>query len=76
MRSPVDLLELPCAFALNRPLMADKFQRELRDRGINIGLEGLETLHKLRLLVPLLRIRRDGREIEAPTGAISTERGR
>jgi hypothetical protein len=63
MRSTVDLLELPYTFAMNRPLTPHKFRSELSDRGINVSREGLETLHRLRLLVPLLRVRRDGRVI-------------
>lgn len=63
MRSTVELAQLPYSFALNRLLMPDKFLSELRDRGVLLGRDRLEALHQLRLVVPLLRLRRDTRDI-------------
>lgn len=65
MRSTVDLARLPYTFAVNRLLMPDKFLSELRDRGLHLDRHALEALHQTRLLVPLLRLRRDGRAIAA-----------
>lgn len=63
VRSTVDLARLPYSFALNRLLLPEKFVSELRDRGVLLERERLEALHQLRLVVPLLRLRRETREI-------------
>jgi hypothetical protein len=44
--------------------MPDKFASELRDRGVSLDRNHLEALHQLRLVVPLVRLRRDTRAIE------------
>ncbi|MEA2494436.1 MAG: hypothetical protein QOJ29_2347 [Thermoleophilaceae bacterium] len=63
MRSPVDLVELPYTFTQLRPLMPDDFLSEARARDFHVGPDGLEALHRARLLVPFLRAGRDGRAI-------------
>jgi hypothetical protein len=65
MRSTAELLELPYTFAVRELLTADDYLRGLRDRGISMSREGLEGLHRVGLVVPFLRVRRDGREIAA-----------
>ena len=64
MRTTVELARRPYTFAQNRLLMADTFASELRERGVFIDRTRLEALHQLRLVVPLLRLRRDTRAIE------------
>ena len=63
MRSTVDLVELPYTFTQLRPLLADGFGREARQRGLFLPAATLEALHRERLLVPLFRVQRDGRAI-------------
>lgn len=63
MRSSVDLLDLPFAFTQLRPLTAAKFLSEARKRDVLLIEEHLEALHRLDVLVPLFRVRRDGRRI-------------
>lgn len=43
--------------------MADAFAREARDRGLQLDQPGFEALHKARILVPLLEVRKDTRWI-------------
>jgi hypothetical protein len=62
-KGPVDLLELPFTFTQLPVLMPDKFAREARDRGVELTTADLEALHRLRILTPFLRYRRDGRQI-------------
>jgi hypothetical protein len=63
MRSPVDLVELPYSFTQLTPLTSSNFIREAHARGVHLTEVQLEGLHRLRLLVPLLRVRRDGRAV-------------
>ena len=65
MRSAVDLLDLPFGFAQLRPLMADDFRRQANDRGVSLQQAHLEALHRARILVPLFRVIRDTRTINA-----------
>jgi hypothetical protein len=65
VRSTVDLVDLPFAFAQRGLLMPTKFSSEARDRGMPVFEEQLEALHRARLLVPLLRVRRRRRELAA-----------
>ena len=62
-RSSLDLLDLPFTFTQLPPLTADGFIREAKDRGARISQDQLEHLHRLRLLVPVFRVRRDTRAI-------------
>jgi hypothetical protein len=64
-RSSVDLCELPFSFWQLPLLSADKFISAARERGVYLSAGQLEALHRLRLLTPLLRVRRDGRAIAA-----------
>lgn len=63
MRSPVELLELPYSFTQLRLLMPHQFISEAGQRGVYVSPDQLEALHRARLLVPLLRVRREGRMI-------------
>jgi hypothetical protein len=65
MRSPGELLELPYSFEQQRLLMPSQFLSAVRERGFSFSEEHLEALHRARLLVPFLRVRRDGRLIAA-----------
>lgn len=65
MRSPVDLVDLPYSFTQLAPLMPATFIREAAARGVQLTETQLEGLHRLRLLVPLFRVRRDGRAVAA-----------
>ncbi|HEV3002089.1 MAG TPA: hypothetical protein VGW75_15205 [Solirubrobacteraceae bacterium] len=64
-RSTVELLDLPFSFTQLPLLTGDKFIRAARERGVHLTDEQLEGFHRLGLLVPLLRFRRDGRAIWA-----------
>lgn len=63
MRSAAELVDLPYSFTQLGPLMPDAFARSARERGVSLTVSDLETLHRLGLLVPFLRVRRDGRAI-------------
>src|SRR4051794_32512400 len=63
MRSTVDLVKLPYALAVRRLMTPDAFLTGLRHRGVSLSVEGLEGLHRLRLVEPFFRVRRDGHEI-------------
>jgi hypothetical protein len=63
MRAPHELIELPYTFTQLRPLVARQFISEARARGVSLTDAQLEGLHRARVLVPLLRARRDGRAI-------------
>lgn len=65
MRSPIDLLDLPYTY-WQLPLLTEAhFRREAKARGLHLQEHQLEDLHRLRLLTPFLRVRRDGRAIAA-----------
>ena len=59
MRSPVDLVELPFAFTQRSLLTESAFIREAEKRHVRLRPATLEALHRLKLLVPLLRFSRD-----------------
>lgn len=63
MRPTLDLLDLPYTFWQLRPLTEDQFRKEAKARGVFLQERELEGLHRLRLLTPLLRVSRNGREI-------------
>src|SRR5271170_570290 len=63
MRSAVDLLDLPYSFTQLEPLMPGEFQAEAKQRGLMLTDTELETLHRLRFVVPTFRVARDGREL-------------
>jgi hypothetical protein len=64
-RSTVDLCELPFSFWQLPLLGPDKFIEAARERDVYLTPGWLEALHRVGLLVPFLRVRRDGREIAA-----------
>ncbi len=63
MRPPQDLLKLPYSFTQLPPLTAQEFVDEARKRGVQLQLDDLQAFHRLKLLVPMLRVRRDGRAV-------------
>lgn len=63
MRPSIDLIDLRYAFTQLRPLTPAKFLSEARQRDASLIEEHLEALHRLGVLVPLFRVRRDGRRI-------------
>ena len=63
MRPPPDLLQLPYSFTQSPCLMPDEFLRAAADRGLRATRDDLQALHRLRLLVPMFRVRRDGRAV-------------
>jgi hypothetical protein len=65
VRSAVDLLELPYSFTQRQLLTVRDFERAGSERGVGLTGDDLEALHRSRLLVPLFRVRRDGRAINA-----------
>lgn len=65
MRPPTDLLDLPFTFTQFPLLTPREFIARARDRGVYLSYAQLEAMHQLRLLTPLLRLRRDGRLIAA-----------
>lgn len=65
MRSSVEVLGRPFAFWQLRPLNEQSFIKEARTRGVQLRKEHLESLHRLKLLVPIFRVKRDGRAIAA-----------
>src|SRR5579875_616274 len=65
MRSPEDLLGLPFSFTQLPPLTATGFIAEARQRGVQLEPDDLQAFHRLGLLVPMLRVQRDGRGIAA-----------
>jgi hypothetical protein len=65
MRSPVDLLDLPYTYWQLPPLTEAQFRREAKARGLYLQEHQLEDFHRLRLLTPFLRVRRDGRAVAA-----------
>lgn len=64
-RSSVELCELPFSFWQLPLLTPDKFIDAARQRSVYLSAGQLEALHRLRLLTPLLRVRRDGRALAA-----------
>lgn len=69
MRTAIDLVALPYTFTQQRPLLANAFLSAARERGVSMVEQQLEALHRARILVPLLRVRRDGRAIASATRA-------
>jgi hypothetical protein len=67
VRSTVDLIELPFAFALRdrELLLPDKFREAMRARGVFVVEQELEALHRARILIPFLRVAREPRVIAA-----------
>jgi hypothetical protein len=67
VRHPQELLDLPFSFTQLRLLMPHQFADEAKKRGLSISVSGdeLEAFHRLRLLVPFFRVRRDRRAIAA-----------
>lgn len=63
MRAPQDLLDLPFTFTQLHLVTADGFQKAAKERGLALSDWKLEALHRSGVLVPFLRVRRDGREI-------------
>lgn len=60
----MDLLTQPFTFTQARLLTPKQFAEQAKLRGVRVDLNGLEQLHRLRLVEPLFRVRRDGREID------------
>jgi hypothetical protein len=65
MRSALDLLDLPLSFQQLPALTEREFIAAAKDRGLHLTPQLLEDLHRLRILPPLLRLRRRGRSIAA-----------
>ncbi len=65
MRSTPELLELPYSFWQLRPLNETQFLAALKERGLYINERILHGLHRLGILVPFFRYKRNGREIAA-----------
>jgi hypothetical protein len=65
MPSTLDLLDLPYTFWQLRLLTEDQFRREAKARGVDLFERQLEGLHRLRVLLPFVRVSRDGRAIAA-----------
>jgi hypothetical protein len=65
MKSVLDLLDLPFSFWQLRPLTEQQFRTEAKERGVYLPAQQMEALHRLRLLVPIFRVARDGRAIAA-----------
>ncbi len=63
MRPPQNLLELPYSFTQLPLLTPDEFLRAAVDRGLHATRDDLQALHRLGLLVPRFRVRRDGRAV-------------
>jgi hypothetical protein len=63
MRSPVDLADLPYAFTQLSLLGPDEFRRQALDRRVPVTDDQLEALHRLRILIPLLRVSRSRRAL-------------
>jgi hypothetical protein len=63
VRSTAELPELPYTFTQRRLLSPSDFVSESRARDVEFAEDHLEALHRARLLVPLLRVRRDTRVI-------------
>lgn len=61
----LSLLAEPFTFTQFRPLLPRQFIGEARQCGVWLSDEELEAWHRVRLLVPLYRLARDGREIVA-----------
>ncbi|HTR75080.1 MAG TPA: hypothetical protein VMH33_07450 [Solirubrobacterales bacterium] len=65
MKSAIDLLDLPYSY-WQLPLYTEaQFRREAKARGLHLTENQLEGLHRLRVLTPILRVKRDGRAIAA-----------
>jgi hypothetical protein len=65
MRSAIDLLDLPYTYWQLPLLTETNFRREAKARGLHLQEHQFEDFHKLGLLTPFLRVRRDGRVIAA-----------
>ncbi len=65
MRSFPSLLDQPFSFWQLRLLTEQQFRDEAKARGVYLQSPQLEALHRLRLIVPVLRVARDGRRIAA-----------
>ncbi len=65
MRSALDLLDLPLSFNQLPALTEREFIAAAKDRGLYLTPQLLEGLHRLRILPPLLRLRRRGGSIAA-----------
>lgn len=65
MRTARDLLDLPFSFHQLPALTEREFIAAAKDRGLHLTPQLLEGLHRLRILPPLLRLRRRGRSIAA-----------
>lgn len=63
MRAPQELLDLQYSFTQIPLLMPDAFLREAAERGLRASRDDLQALHRLGLLVPIFRVRRDGRAV-------------
>ena len=63
LRPPQNLLELPYSFTQLPLLTPDEFLRAAVDRGLHATRDDLQALHRLGLLVPMFRVRRDGRAV-------------
>lgn len=64
MLSSVDLLDQPYIFSQRKLLSPDGFAKAAKERGgPNLHFTDFEGFHRLGLLVPFLRVQRDGRAI-------------
>lgn len=61
--SALDLLDQPYTFTQLPLMLAPALRGAASDRGVQVTDAQLEGLHRLRFLVPLFRVRRDGRAI-------------
>jgi hypothetical protein len=63
MRRPQELLGLPFSFTQLPPLTAREFIAAALKRGVQLQTDDLQAFHRLRLLVPMVRVQRDGRAV-------------
>lgn len=64
-RSFAELLDLPFIFS-QRPLISEtRMQQTARDRGVQLGRDGLEALHRVGALVPMFRVAKNVRSAAA-----------
>jgi hypothetical protein len=60
-RRTSDLVELPHTFSQLRLMTGERFARDARERSVFLNESDLEALHRIRVLVPFLRVSRSMR---------------
>jgi hypothetical protein len=65
MRTPPELTELPFSYWQLGPLSESQFIKEAKEREVFLSAASIQGLHRVGLLVPFLRFKRDGRAIAA-----------